>query len=225
MFSVFQRNSLYELLVSFEVGDLGLSVLQKLWVCLHLLELGVRWSCESVQLVEGLLLQSSLSEGCDIVRFCVKVLEVALDFLSTALIEGHQILVWVLGAQVVHYLQAVGEGQVAVLERRHGHLWVNLGVPLIVVVHLDVNVHWHLVEVEAQFAQGCLDNLGVDAGVGPVAVNFRTGSSSEACSSEVRSSTVSGLLYDSAQHRVTFLVVLELKFKLLIEDHRRHGFK
>ena len=207
-----------ELLVGFKFGDLCLSDLHKLWVGLHLLKLGARWSCGSVQLVEGLLLQSSLSDGCDIVRFCVKVLEVALDFLSAALIEGHQVFVWVLGAQVIYYLPAVDKGQVTVLEGRHGHLWVNLGVPLVIIVHLDIDVHWHLVEAEPQLAQRCLNNLCVDAGVSPIAVNFGTGSTSEACSSELRNGSVSGLLYDSGQHRVTFLVVSELKFKLLIED-------
>ena len=73
LFSLSQCDGLDELLISFKFRYLCLSELQKLWVGLHLLELGVRWSCGSVKLVEGLLLQSSLSEGSDIVRFCVEV--------------------------------------------------------------------------------------------------------------------------------------------------------
>lgn len=123
---------------------------------------------------------------------------------------------------MIYYLPAVGESQVAVLESRHGHLWVDLGVPLIVVVHLDVDVHRHLVEAEAELAQGSLDNLCVDAGVSPVAVDFRTaGSTGKACGSELGDRSISGLLYDSAQH-LAFLVVLDLKFKLLIQDRRCH---
>ena len=123
---------------------------------------------------------------------------------------------------MIYYLSAIGESQVAVLESRHSHLWVDLGVPLIVVVHLDVDVHWHLVETEAELAQGGLDNLCVDASVGPIAVDFRTArSTGESCGSELRDRSISGLLYDSAQH-LAFLVVLDLKFKLLIQDRRCH---
>ena len=70
-------------------------------------------------------------------------------------------------------LTAICEHFIIVFEGWDSHFWVNLGVPLVEVVHFFSGVHWDFVKLQSQLSKSKTDNLGLDTGSGTVEVNLR----------------------------------------------------
>ena len=70
-------------------------------------------------------------------------------------------------------LTAICEDLIIIFKGWNSHFWVNLGVPLVVVVHFLSGVHWDFVKLQSQLGKSKTDNLGLDTGSGTVEVDLR----------------------------------------------------